>query len=185
MPRIVAGRARGRRLSVPGRGTRPTSDRTREALFDSLAGLLDLDGAVVLDLFAGTGAVGLEALSRGAGRVVFVESDRRAATVLTANVDTVGLSGATIRLLDARSYLAGVPEDGEGVFDFVFADPPYALSEEALATLLARLVDRLSAAAIVVVERSRRSPAPSWPDVIEPIKSKQYGESMLWYGRPR
>jgi 16S rRNA (guanine966-N2)-methyltransferase len=181
--RIVGGAARGRRLAVPPRGTRPTSDRAREALFSSLAALLDLDGAHVLDLFAGTGAVGLEALSRGAARVVFVESDRAACDILRRNVEAVGIDGAELQRRTAAGYLSGPPA-GEP-FDVVFADPPYALDEDELAALLQSLADsgRLAEQAVVVVERSARGPQPRWPDVIEPMKQKRYGEGVLWYGR--
>jgi 16S rRNA (guanine966-N2)-methyltransferase len=180
--RIVAGRAKGRRLAVPPRGTRPTSDRAREALFSSLDALVELDGARVLDLYAGTGAVGLEALSRGAARAVFVESDRNARAVLQRNVDTVGLPGAVVVGRPVSAYL---DTDPDGEFDVVFADPPYALRETTLAGELAGLATsgRLAPGAIVVVERSVRSPAPSWPECVTPLRERRYGEGVLWYGR--
>jgi 16S rRNA (guanine966-N2)-methyltransferase len=180
--RIVAGAAKGRPLAVPPRGTRPTSDRAREALFSTLAGLLDLDGARVLDLYAGTGAVGLEALSRGAAHVTFVESDRAAAGIVQRNVDAVGLPGARVVRATAEVFLRERP--GEP-FDLVFADPPYALDETALAAVLAALADRLTSGGIAVVERSARGPEPHWPDVIQSVKQKRYGEGLLWYGRRR
>lgn len=183
--RIVAGLAKGRRLAPPAEGTRPTSDRAREALFNSLAALLEIEGARVLDLFAGTGAVGLEALSRGAITAVLVDSGRAAADVLRRNVDAVGLPGAVIHRKPAASYLAGTAADGP--FDVVFADPPYALEDEPLADLLAALGtdDWLAADAIVVVERSARRTEPSWPEMIEPLRDRRYGEGALWYGRRR
>jgi len=185
VPRIVAGAAKGRHLAVPPRGTRPTSDRAREALFSTLAGLVDLAGARVLDLFAGTGAVGLEALSRGAGHATFVESDHRSAEVLKQNVATVGLPGAALLRCTAESFLVAAGADAP--FRLVFADPPYAFPDTALAGLLTSLADPrwLEPEAIVVVERSARGPAPHWPDVIEPLKEKRYGEGVLWYGRRR
>ncbi|HZC72173.1 MAG TPA: 16S rRNA (guanine(966)-N(2))-methyltransferase RsmD [Jatrophihabitans sp.] len=182
--RIVAGLAKGRRLGAPtGDATRPTSDRAREALFSSLASLLDLAGARVLDLFAGTGAVGLEALSRGAAAAVLVESDRAAAEVLRRNADAVGLPGATVVRRTAAAYLADVPDEP---FDLVFADPPYDLDDGALAELLAALGSRgwLAGDAIVVVERSARGAAPVWPEAfVTPVREKRYGAGVLWYGR--
>lgn len=181
--RIVGGQARGRHLAVPPRGTRPTSDRAREALFNTLRSELDIEGSRVLDLFAGSGAVGLEALSRGAATAVFVENDRRAAAVLADNVAMLGLPGAVVRRLNADSYLAATGADEP--FDLVFADPPYALSAGAVANVLAQLVDGawLAEDAVVVIERSARDPEPLWPNEIKPIKQRRYGEGCLWYGR--
>jgi 16S rRNA (guanine966-N2)-methyltransferase len=183
MTRIVGGIAKGRRLSVPVRGTRPTSERAREALFNSLSGLLELDGARVLDLFAGTGAVGLEALSRGAAAATFVEADRLAWETLRRNVAAVGLPGADVHRRPAAAYLIGAGTDEP--FDLVFADPPYAFDEQHLASLLTSLIvpGWLEPGAIIVVERSARSVEPGWPSEIEAIKQKRYGEGVLWYGR--
>lgn len=180
--RVVAGAARGRRLLVPPAGTRPTSDRAREAMFNSLRALLDLDGARVLDLFAGTGAVGLEALSRGAAAATFVESDRAACDVLRRNVSAVGLAGATVLPRPVASVLATEPGTPA---DFVFADPPYSLGEQEMSTLLARLADRgwLSAGAVVVVERSARGAELLWPRGVAPVMNRRYGAGVLWYGR--
>jgi 16S rRNA (guanine966-N2)-methyltransferase len=180
--RIVAGLAKGRRLTAPADATRPTSDRAREALFNSLAALLDLDGARVLDLFAGTGAVGLEALSRGAAEAVFVESDRAASDVLRRNVFAVGLPGGTVVRRPVAAFL-DAPADTR--FDFVFADPPYALDDAALGTLLSKLIDggHLGEDAVVVVERSARGAGPAWPTGITPLRDRRYGEGVLWYGR--
>ncbi|MGI8760491.1 MAG: 16S rRNA (guanine(966)-N(2))-methyltransferase RsmD [Jatrophihabitantaceae bacterium] len=183
--RIVSGAAKGRRLAVPARGTRPTSDRAREALFNSLAGLIELDGAHVLDLFAGSGAIGLEALSRGAAAVCFVESDRSACEVLRRNIETVGLDGAELHRRPAAVYLVGAGVDVP--FDLVFADPPYAFTEEHLAALLTSLAGGswLADGAVVVLERAARGPEPRWPPELEAVKHKRYGEGMLWYGRRR
>jgi 16S rRNA (guanine966-N2)-methyltransferase len=182
--RIVAGLAKGRRLTTPANATRPTADRAREALFSSLAALLDLDGARVLDLFAGTGAVGLEALSRGAVEAVFVEADRAAMAVLQRNVESVGLPGARA----VRRPVAAFLDAGTATaFDLVFADPPYALPDAELATLLGQLDagDWLAGSAVVVVERSARGAGPAWPECITPVRQKRYGEGALWYGRRR
>jgi 16S rRNA (guanine966-N2)-methyltransferase len=183
--RIVAGAAKGRRLAGPANVTRPTSDRAREGLFNTLATLVDLDGARVLDLFAGTGAVGLEALSRGAAAAVFVESDRGAAEVLRRNVRDVGLDGARVVRRPVAAVLAEPPPDGP--FDLVFADPPYALAEEKVAEMLATLVDNgwLTEHAVVIVERAVRGPEFRWPEGFEPLRERRYGEGVLWYGRRR
>ena len=184
MTRIVAGVAKGRQLAVPARGTRPTSDRAREALFSTLTTMVDLEGAQVLDLYAGTGAVGLEALSRGAQHVTFVESDRVAAATLQRNVAAVALPGATVVRRRVEGYLAG---QSDGPFDLVFADPPYALDEAALARVLSALAAPgwLAPDAVVVVERAARGSKPRWPNVIQTTGQKRYGEGSLWYGRRR
>lgn len=183
--RIVAGAAKGRRLTGPPTGTRPTSDRAREALFNSLAGMIELAGTHVLDLFAGTGAVGLEALSRGAANAVLVESGRDAERVLRRNVETVALPGAVVRRRPVEAYLDEA--DGDGPFDFVFADPPYAYADAKLARVLAALArpGRLAEGAVVVVERSARAGPPPWPEAITPLRERRYGEGVLWYGRRR
>jgi len=180
--RIVAGQARGRRLAVPPHGTRPTSDRAREGLFNTLSAELELPGARVLDLFAGSGAVGLEALSRGAAEAVLVESDRRACAVIEANIRTLGLAGGTLRQAGVAGYLA---TGADGPFDLVFADPPYALAGHAVAQLLDALAgDRwLRPDAVLVLERSARDPEPNWPATITALKHRRYGEGCLWYGR--
>ncbi|MDP9118323.1 MAG: 16S rRNA (guanine(966)-N(2))-methyltransferase RsmD [Actinomycetota bacterium] len=185
MTRIVGGSAKGRRLAVPARGTRPTSDRAREALFNSLSGLLDVAGSRMLDLFAGSGAVGLEALSRGAQAVTFVESDRNACEVIRHNIEAVGLAGCELHRRAAATYL--VAGGADHPFDLVFADPPYAMGEQVLAVLLATLAVPawLAQDAVVIVERSARGPEPQWPDSMVAIKQKRYGEGVLWYGRRR
>jgi 16S rRNA (guanine966-N2)-methyltransferase len=183
MTRIVAGAAKGRRLAVPP-GARPTSDRAREGLLASAAASLGtLDGARVADLYAGSGAVGLEALSRGAADVCLVEADRTAARVIRGNIETVGLPGA--RLLPGRveRVLARGPAGGLRR-DFVFADPPYATPADELERVLELLRDRgwLAPGALVVVERATRSGPPAWPAGYQQDRSRRYGEATLWYG---
>jgi 16S rRNA (guanine966-N2)-methyltransferase len=183
MTRIVAGAAKGRRLAVPP-GARPTSDRAREGLLASAAASLGtLQGARVADLYAGSGAVGLEALSRGAADVVLVEADRTAARVIRDNIETVRLPGA--RLLHGRveRVLAQGPADGMRR-DFVFADPPYATTADELTHALELLLDRgwLAPAALVVVERATRSGPQAWPRGYQHDRSRRYGEATLWYG---
>ncbi len=175
--RIVAGAARGRRLVVPpGDGVRPTADRVREALFSSLASLLP--GASVLDAFAGSGALGLEARSRGAQRVTLIERDRRALAALQRNVDAVGLGATQVVAGDALSLaaqgaIAGAP------FDVVLLDPPYALEERAVTALLADLVTSLADGATVVIERATTAPQPTWPPTLLPGPSRRYGSTTL------
>jgi 16S rRNA (guanine966-N2)-methyltransferase len=184
MTRVISGEARGRRLAVPpGTTTRPTSDRAREGLFASLLSELgDLDGKRVLDLYAGSGAVGLEALSRGASHVLLVESDARAAAVIRANVTTVGLKGATVATDRAERLLARRPADAD-LFDLVFADPPYALAEAELSRVLTLLADGwLADGALAVIERATRSGPLDWPPGYLPVKSRRYGEATFWYG---
>ncbi|MGU3433584.1 16S rRNA (guanine(966)-N(2))-methyltransferase RsmD [Actinomycetes bacterium M1A6_2h] len=178
MTRIVAGRAGGRRLAVPPSGTRPTSDRVREALFSALEARMDFDGAAVLDLYAGSGALGLEALSRGAEHVVSVESDARASGVLARNIATVALPGAIARTAPVATVLAGTPDRR---YDLVLADPPYATSDDAVTAMLSALLDGgwLAEEALVVVERSSRSPLTEWPDGLRAEKDKKYGEARI------
>lgn len=183
--RIIAGAARGAALTVPRRGTRPTSDRVREALFSAVEARMRLRGARVLDLYAGSGALGLEALSRGAAAAVLVERDPAAARVLRGNARSV-----TARLPDgaeARIVASGVERFLDGCrerFEAVFADPPYELAEPELARVLERLADgRLAHGALVVVERSARSPEPAWPAGLNPLHSRAYGETAVHYAR--
>jgi len=184
--RIIAGAAGGRRLAVPaGRSTRPTSDRTREGLFAAVTAMLGgLDGIAVLDLYAGSGAVGLEALSRGADDVLLVESAAAAAAVIRANIEAVGLPGARC----VRDRVDRVLSRGPGSDrprDLVFADPPYAVGDAELAAALAALAGRgwLRPGAVVVVERDARSGRPPWPRGYREDRSRRYGETVLWYGR--
>jgi 16S rRNA (guanine966-N2)-methyltransferase len=182
--RIVAGEAGGRRLAVPpGEQTRPTSDRTREALFGTLAGLLDLAGARVLDLYAGSGAVGLEAVSRGAAAALLVDADARAAATARANAAALGFTDrVTVRRDRVERVLATRPDAG---YDLVFADPPYGLADAELDVILATLAGNswLAPGAVLVVERSSRGAGPAWPEGVRAVKSRRYGEGTLWYGR--
>jgi 16S rRNA (guanine966-N2)-methyltransferase len=139
---------------------------------------MDFDGAAVLDLYAGSGALGLEALSRGAEHVLSVESDARAAAVLARNIATVALPGAVARTAPVAAVLAGAPDRQ---YDLVMADPPYATSDDAVATMLSALVDGgwLADDALVVVERSSRSPLTRWPSGLRAEKDKKYGEARI------
>ncbi|MGW3966221.1 16S rRNA (guanine(966)-N(2))-methyltransferase RsmD [Amycolatopsis sp. NPDC005003] len=179
MTRIVAGTAGGRRLKVPPKGTRPTSERVREALFNALETAGELDGARVLDLYAGSGALGLEALSRGAADALFVESDRRAVDVLRGNVAAVGLGG-TVR---AGQVEAVVAAPAPAAFDLVLADPPYAVDAAALGSVLASLAAGgwLGPSALVVIERAARDGEPDWPPGFEPTRTKKYGDTAVFW----
>lgn len=183
MTRIVAGAARGRRLKVPAAGTRPTSDRVREALFSSLDAAGSLRGASVLDLFAGTGALGLEAVSRGAARAVLVDSAPAAAKVIEQNVRTVGLSGVSVHKQTAAAFLAG----DRSAFDVVFLDPPYDLSADEVSTVLHSLTRGwLADAALVVLERACRSEGVTWPAGFTVDWQRRFGDTCVqravWYG---
>ncbi|CAN5500375.1 16S rRNA (guanine(966)-N(2))-methyltransferase RsmD [soil metagenome] len=180
MTRIIGGSAKGRRLQTPaGDATRPTTDRVREALFSSIeAWCGSWHGLRVLDLYAGSGAVGLEAMSRGAAAVTLVEADRRTAALVSGNARTIGFA-ADVRAASVRTTLAAPPSEP---YDVVFSDPPYPLPEDELAEDLAQLQQWLAPDALVVVERSRRSPEPTWPPLISGRRSKRYGETTLWYG---
>ncbi|ATL30766.1 16S rRNA (guanine(966)-N(2))-methyltransferase RsmD [Streptomyces formicae] len=185
MTRVIAGTAGGRRLAVPpGNGTRPTSDRAREGLFSTWQALHGtLDGARVLDLYAGSGAVGLEALSRGAGHTLLVEADARAARTIRENVRAVGLPGAEVRAGKAAQIVrSGTPTTP---YDLVFLDPPYAVSDDDLREILLTLRSEswLTDDALVTVERSTRGGEFGWPEGFEPLRSRRYGEGTFWYGR--
>lgn len=187
MTRIIAGQARGRRLRVPPRGTRPTSDRVREALFATLESMLLADGlgwsdVGVCDLWAGSGAVALEAWSRGALRVVAVDKSSSAAAVIEANAQNVGAQQVDIRRASVATLVA-VPPPG-GPFDVLFADPPYEYGDASLSTDIASAIASgwLRPGAIIVVERSSRSASPFPMDVHE-VQQRSYGDSALWYGR--
>jgi 16S rRNA (guanine966-N2)-methyltransferase len=185
MTRVIAGAARGRRLATPpGVGTRPTSDRAREALFSSWeAHRGSLAGARVLDLFAGSGAVGLEALSRGAGHALLVEEDPAAVKVILANVRTLSLPGAEVRAGKAERVIAGAPPGAP--YDLLFLDPPYVVGDDELREILITLASGgwLAADVVVTVERSTRGGEFVWPEGFSALRERKYGEATLWYGR--
>ncbi len=185
MTRVVGGTRGGRRLAVPpGGSTRPTSDRAREGLFSTVAAVRgDLSGARVLDLYAGSGAVGLEALSRGAAHALLVEAAPRAARVARANAAALGLPGAQVRAVPAARLVAGPPPGP--AYDLVFLDPPYDLAGDELARVLADLVAHgwVAPGGLVVVERASRDAPPPWPPGVVADRARRYGEATLWYGR--
>lgn len=202
MSRVIAGSAGGRRLAVPpGRGTRPTSDRAREGIFSTVGSLIGpLEGCRVLDLYAGSGALGLEALSRGAEHALLVESDARALRTIRQNVTSLGLPGAEVaadrveRLLARGPGGAGTAGTAESAgsagsagrpYDLVLADPPYALGAEEVEAVLGLLRDRgwLAEDALVAVERESRGKDLVWPPGYEEERVRRYGEASVWYGR--
>ena len=198
MTRIIAGAAKGRTLHVPdGDATRPTSDRAREALFSRLEHDGWLEGTRVLDLYAGTGALGLEAASRGAGSVLLVEraapavrSARRNAEALLSALSVAGTAGTggaartiAVRAASVGAVLAEGP--GGAGYDLVLADPPYSATDDEVSAVLDALVGRgwLAPDALVVVERARRAPCPRWPAALEALDVRRYGEAALWSAR--
>jgi 16S rRNA (guanine966-N2)-methyltransferase len=178
MTRIVSGAAGGRRLLVPPKGTRPTSDRVREALFSALENDPGIEGAAVLDLCAGSGALGLEALSRGAEHALFVESDRRAATVLRRNVAAIGLAGAVVRSAPAATVLGAA---ADRAYDIVLVDPPYDVPDAEVAGWLTAAAAHgwLADAVTVVVERAARGGSFHWPEPLRGVRERRYGETAL------
>jgi 16S rRNA (guanine966-N2)-methyltransferase len=204
--RIIAGFAGSLLLAVPGTGTRPTSDRVREAIFSSLEAQDAIAGAHVVDLYAGSGALGLEAASRGATSVILVERHAAAAAVCRDNAARVRRNapgGVDIRISVARQSVQGFLEvgtrdagaddaggeeaaadarrTGAAMWDLAFLDPPYELGEAELARALDSLAARLSPDAVVVLERSARSPEPAWPPALGPERRKTYGDTTLWW----
>ncbi|WP_101524031.1 16S rRNA (guanine(966)-N(2))-methyltransferase RsmD [Nocardioides houyundeii] len=183
MTRIIGGTAGGRRLATPrGSATRPTSDRVREALFSAIEAWCGaLEGLRVLDLYSGSGAVGLEAWSRGAGVVTMVEQDRRTAALISENARTLGFAKAQVRAASVAAVLRGVPS---APYDVVYLDPPYPLPNEAVEDDLAALVAQgwLVPDGLVVVERSARTKPLVWPAGLVYDRERRYGETVLWYG---
>jgi 16S rRNA (guanine966-N2)-methyltransferase len=183
--RVIAGEAGGRRLAVPdGRNTRPTSDRAREGLFATISSIAGpLSGLRVMDLYAGSGAVGIEALSRGAAHVLLVESAAPALRVIRANVEAVGLAGAEVAA-DRAERLLGRGPTAEHRYDVVFADPPYALPAAEVTRILGLLTSHgwLAPEALVVIERATRDGELTWPSGYQPDRARRYGEATFWYG---
>jgi 16S rRNA (guanine966-N2)-methyltransferase len=185
--RIIAGFAGSTTLGVPKTGTRPTSDRVREALFSALEARDLVDGAHVVDLYAGTGALGLEAVSRGAASVVLVEKAPQAARLCRSNAalvtgrapsgrrPTVDVAGQPV-----RAYLQHA---APVTIDLALIDPPYELTGDDLCLDLEALAPLLAEDAVVVVERRARSGEPTWPAALELESKKSYGDTILWFAR--
>lgn len=178
MTRIIGGAAGGRRIAVPPRGTRPTTDRVRESLFNILSARLQLTGLKVLDLYAGSGALGLEALSRGAAAALFVESDPRTASVIARNIETLCLRGATLR----RGAVASVLAAGTAAaFDLVLADPPYDVDAAEVEAVLAALPAHgwVHERSVAVVERAAGGAPLNWPSGWSVWPHRVYGDTRL------
>ncbi|OBH99589.1 16S rRNA (guanine(966)-N(2))-methyltransferase RsmD [Mycobacterium scrofulaceum] len=178
MTRIIGGAAGGRRIAVPPRGTRPTTDRVRESLFNILTARADLTGAAVLDLYAGSGALGLEALSRGAASALFVEADPRSASVITRNIDALGLAGATVRRGAVATVLAAGTADP---VDLVLADPPYDVAAAEVQAMVAALVTHgwARSGTVAVVERATAGAPLTWPAGWSAWPPRVYGDTRL------
>ncbi len=183
MTRIVAGTAGGRTLNVPEKGTRPTSDRVREALFSRLEHFGVLREARVLDLFAGSGALGLEAASRGATHVTLVERSKPAAQVCRSNISALGLAGVELVTDRAERFVTTPPDQP---WDVVLIDPPYDFDDATLVQILHTFdaPNALAEGAVVVVERARRSAEPDWPSSWDLLAHKDYGDTSLWFVGP-
>ena len=185
MTRIIAGSAGSLPLEVPTAGTRPTSDRVRESLFGALESADALRGARVLDLYAGSGALGLEAASRGAASVDLVEKSPSAAGVVRRNVAKVAKAlGGDAALRVHATAVSAFLRSARGEFDLVFLDPPYDLGDAELTTALEALAPLLSSHATVVVERASRSPEPPLPPRLVRTRDRRYGDTTLWWLQP-
>lgn len=181
MTRIISGAAGGRTLTVPATGTRPTADRVREAVFSRFDALTTITGARVLDLYAGCGAVGLEAASRGASRVDLVDNSEKAVKVMSKNTALVAPAVPNCSIRVHRSSVAGFVGASAETWDAVFIDPPYEMDNGALLTTMALLFPRLSADAVVAVERASRDPEPEWPVGYGILAPKDYGETRVYW----
>lgn len=183
MTRIIAGFAGSRELKVPASGTRPTSDRVREAIFSALEARDAIAGAAVLDLYAGSGALALEALSRGAASAVLVEKNPKAAGIASANCEIIrragNLDASSTKVVTASvsSYLASA----SATFDIVFIDPPYDVANTEIESCLGALVPLLDEYAEVVLERSTRDEQPTWPAGLTLARAKAYGETTIYW----
>jgi len=182
---VIGGRARSIVLEVPASGTRPTSDRVRESLFGALESADAVRSARVLDLYAGSGALGLEAVSRGAESADLVERSPRASSIARRNAAKVikAMREDVPVRVHASSVLSFLRSTAQA-FDLVLLDPPYDVGEPELAEVLEALVPALSESAVVVVERASRSAEPTWPAGLGPSRSKRYGDTTMWWAQP-
>ena len=188
MSRIISGAAGGVRLaSVPGDNTRPTTDRVKESLFSKLESYDIIRGARVLDAFGGSGALGCEALSRGAASVTLLDTYPKAVAVIRKNVAAVekamgrtGSSSTRVQQSQALTYV----KSASGPWDLVFVDPPYAMPNEQVSELMEALTPKLAEGAVVVVERSSRDAEPVWGEGLYCFSTRQHGETVLYYVEP-
>ncbi|MGH3675975.1 MAG: 16S rRNA (guanine(966)-N(2))-methyltransferase RsmD [Mycobacterium sp.] len=179
MTRIIAGRLGGRRIAVPRRGTRPTTDRVRESLFNVLAARMDLTGAAVLDLYAGSGALGLEAVSRGAASAIFVESDQRAAAVIEQNIAALGIEG--VASLRRSAVAAALAACSDRPVDLVLADPPYEVDAVEIEDIITALTATgwAGPGTVAAVERAAARPQLRWPAGWAVWPERKYGDTRL------
>lgn len=187
MTRIIAGTLKGRSVTVPKSVTRPTASRVREALFSAISHMVnDFDQLHVLDLFAGSGALGIEAISRGATHATFMESDHKASECISKNLnDLLGVEVTAKNVhVHQRDVMQATNSESNEQFNLVFIDPPYAMSDDTVEVLLDQLSENnwLGSGAIVVVERSSKSTV-EWPDSFDALQNKTYGDTSIWYGQ--
>lgn len=180
MARIIAGSAKGRALKVPHNNTRPTSQRVREALFSRLEHMGYIEDCAVLDLYAGSGAFALEALSRGAAYAECVDSQKQATRIISDNARVCALE-VQVSCMSVSKRLA-MP--ATRLFDVVFLDPPYDLSDEELSENIRALPPHITQDAIVLIERSKRSPEPEWSNLFERIDKRLWGDTQVWFAEP-
>ena len=193
MTRIIGGLAGSLHLTAPAKSTRPTADRIRESIFNRLENWEVIEGARVLDLFAGTGALGLEALSRGAASLVLVDSNKAAAQVCRSNLDLVGKAllkqhaefDGNVIAQDAKAFAHHAGERAAGFesaeFDLVFIDPPYDVTNQELEAILGYLQPALHEEFTVLVERSSRTDEPAWPAGYKLESRKDYGDTSVFW----
>lgn len=183
MTRVIAGQHKGRTLKVPQSVTRPTSSRVREAIFSSVEHSHNgMAGLNVLDLFSGSGALALEAISRGATYALMLEHDPKALAAIKENISTLKIRNARVQGGELFNHLKS--DQPENAFDVVFADPPYSLPDEKITLLLEVLAQRgwLAADALIVIERDKYSDF-MWPHNFNDISQRTYGDTVVWYGR--
>jgi 16S rRNA (guanine966-N2)-methyltransferase len=186
--RIISGEAGSIALDTPRGPTRPTSDRVREAMFSTIENLHDLTDARVLDLYAGSGALGLEAVSRGARSVVLVDTSAQAVTTMKSNARKISRALSREVVCDvvrqsADHYCSRLA--GDVFFDLVLIDPPYDVANDEVCHLMELISPHLSDTGVVVIERSKKTPEPSWPDSVELIKAKTYGDTAVYFVSPK
>lgn len=181
MTRIISGNARGRRLEVPKSGTRPTSDRVREALFSRFESLKGIKGSAFLDLYAGSGAVGFEAASRGAKSVDLVDKSDSAYKCMAKNRDSISGDTKDTVIRTHRSSANSFLETNISSWDAVFIDPPYDFEPQIITAVLEALLPHLNQEAVIAVERSTRGVAPDWPREYQELESKDYGETRIYW----
>ncbi|WRS29488.1 16S rRNA (guanine(966)-N(2))-methyltransferase RsmD [Actinomycetaceae bacterium MB13-C1-2] len=183
MTRVIAGTAKGQRLVVPDMGTRPTSDRIRESIFARLDSWNAVANAETLDLFAGSGALAIESLSRGASRATLVDSSAKAIKSVNQNLASTGLSGRAS--VTRQRALAFLQRGADGtLYELIFVDPPYAMSETELSAHLELLSQMVTNDATIVIERAARSPEPVIPTEWEMLSSRKWGDTAAWFAAP-